>query len=258
MFFFRDPLNTIERDQLQLALALSASEIPQVSPTHAPKRARSAKSGRRRKVGVATTPPLLAISSPMKKQIIASRLEEMLECQEEDIPCTPALAASTIGVGVAPVGGANDDTIAKTSDSVHDMETKDINCNVSSHPSPVAVPDDVTSVPDDVTSVLNDVTSVPVDGTSVPNDVTSVPDDVTSVPSSAPVAVPSVSSPVPPNHSLLHYSPPSDRCGGYNEFSNYKTLWVLTAAGPEDSLSQFYVPALRDFIPQPRVCDNEI
>ena len=145
---------------------------------------------------------------------------------------------------MAPVGGVNDDTIAKTSDSVHDMETKDINCNVSSHPSPVAVPDDVTSV-------LNDVTSVP-------DDVTSVPDDVTSVPSSAPVAVPSVSSPVPPNHSLLHYSPPSDRCGGYNEFSNYKTLWVLTAAGPEDCLSQFYVPALRDFIPQPRVRDNEI
>ena len=188
-------------------------------------------------MGVATTPPLLAISSPMKKEIIASRLEEMLDCQEEDIPCTPALAASTIGVGVAPVGGANGDTIAKTSDSVHDMETKDINSNVLSHPSPVAVPDDVTSVPDDVTSV---------------------PDDVTSVPSSAPVAVPSVSSPVPPNHSLLHYSPPSDRCGGYNEFSSYKTLWVLTAAGPEDSLSQFYVPALRDFIPQPRVRDNEI
>ena len=202
-------------------------------------------------MGVATTPPLLAISSPIKKQIIASRLEEMLDCQEEDIPCTPALAASTIGVGVAPVGGANDDTIAKTSDSVHDMETKDINSNVSSHPSPVAVLDDVTSV-------LNDVTSVPDDVTSVPDDVTSVPDDVTSVPSSAPVAVPSVSSPVPPNHSLLHYSPPSDRCGGYNEFSNYKTLWVLTAAGPEDSLSQFYVPALRDFIPQPRVRDNKI
>ena len=41
---------------------------------------------------------------------------------------------------------------------------------------------------------------------------------------------------------------PVDRLQESNEFSSYKTLWVLSASGPEEPCSVFNVPGLKDLI----------
>lgn len=136
--------NSVEEEEIQLALAISASITPEFS--HNQK-----KRKRRKKATVSEDPPpLLTTSTPEAKQRMMRKAEAMMITNEEcdEIPCTPAIKPSTLAVKclnsketkqdmTIGIGCHGDKEMGTDDKRCYDKEESDINqeapsCNNSS------------------------------------------------------------------------------------------------------------------------------
>ena len=105
-------MKSLRDEQLQLALAMSASLTPDHQPPVETKQ--SKRSRKRRKVEEEEVPPLLTTSPSKAKKLTAERATEILQAahdDKEEIPCTPAFGPSALAGGGAVRPGSEEPVI---------------------------------------------------------------------------------------------------------------------------------------------------
>lgn len=276
-YFVYSYTRTIHDEQLQLALAISASLTPDHElPTEI---GLSRKSRKRRKVEQ-EVPPLLTTSPSEARTLTVKRAMEILkvardEEEEEDIPCTPVFGPSALaGGGVQPVSGDParpvigeptpeptgsecDDDDRDRDDSVHDS-VKDVvhvcsdrdgdviekNLDVlASHDGDCGVSDDIVEQSDyDVieTAAKDDTPGGEYDTATVSTD-------------EARHSGAQEDSAITDGTESLGDTGTADEdpIGGETRtevFAEYKTMWQLSSYREGEGVDTFYAPALLDHI----------
>ena len=248
----------MEQEQLQIALALSASlnENRHLLPPQ-----QKMKSGRQK--GSHDTdlpPPLILTSSPEAKHRLAARVDEILSHEDDDgdIPCTPLFGVSALAGVACTTNGRNDrdnplEYIGRSNEmddqSVSNAFTEDftitpVSCHVTSCPpvchcniaEPSMLYTSRLSTTTTTTITTKTVTSGLPDADAYCSSITSISD--TLVTSNSIATVSTSTFPI-------------------SSFTDYLTMWQLSTAYKGEvveSVDEFYVPALLDHIPPTKVC----
>ena len=242
----------MEQEQLQIALALSASlnEDRYLPPQEKIKTRRQKRSH-----DTELPPSLILTSSPEVKRCLAAKVDEILSHENEngDISCTPLFGVSALAGAACATNGRNDRDnplvyIGRSNEmdnqSVSNAFTED--CAVT----PVVVSCHVTSPPpvrqcntSQLSMLYTSRLSTAGNTTTTKTLTSSSPDvdascsAITSISDIGTVCI-SSNSPV-------------------SSFTDYMTMWQLSTAYKGrvvESVDEFYVPALLDHIPPTKVC----
>ena len=240
----------MEQEQLQIALALSASLN---EDRHLPPQEKIKNRRQKRSHDTELPPPLILTSLPEAKCRLAARVDEILSHENEngDISCTPQFGVSALAGVACATNGRNDRDsplvyIGRSSEvdnqSVSNAFTGD--CIVA----PVVVSCQVTGPPpvrqcNTQPSMLYTSRLSTAGNTTTKTLTSSSPDvdascsAITSISDIGTVCI-SSNSPV-------------------SSFTDYMTMWQLSTAYKGrivESVDEFYVPALLDHIPPTKVC----
>lgn len=248
----------MEQEQLQIALALSASLN---EDRHLPPSPQKIKNGRqKRSRDTDLPPPLILTSSPEAKHHLAARVDEILSHEDDngDIPCTPLFGVSALAGVACTTNGRNErdnllEYIGRSNEmdnqSVSNAFTEDctitaVSCHVTSPPpvchcnaaEPSMLYTSRLSTTTTTTTTTKTVTSSLSEGDAYCSAVTSISDALVTSSSIGTVCTSTFPT---------------------SSFTDYMTMWQLSTAykeGVVESMDEFYVPALLDHIPPTKVC----